>query len=96
MPEFDHTLFPSFAGGVPTLAPLSPLLNEDDARAALTESSSLYFLEDSGLPIPSDKAQKSASVLEPKSSVPQPAAGGDLKLPRQQFDIGSVRRDFPT
>jgi hypothetical protein len=24
-----------------------------------------------------------------------PAAVGDLKLPRQQFDIGSVRRDFP-
>jgi cysteine desulfurase/selenocysteine lyase len=95
MPEFDHSLFPSFTAGVPTLAPLSPLLNEDDARAALTESSSLYFLEDSGLLTASDKAQKSASVPEPKSAISNPAAVGDLKLPRQQFDIGSVRRDFP-
>jgi cysteine desulfurase/selenocysteine lyase len=95
MPEFDRALFPSFAAGVPTLAPLSPLLNEDDARAALTESSSLYFLEDSGLLTASDKAQKNASVPEPKSAMSHPAAVGDLKLPRQQFDIGSVRRDFP-
>ena len=95
MPEFDHALFPSFTAGVPTLAPLSPLLNEDDARAALTESSSLYFLEDSGLLTASDRAQKSASVPEPKSSMSQSSAVGDLKLPRQQFDIGSVRRDFP-
>ena len=95
MPEFDHALFPSFTAGVPTLAPLSPLLNEDDARAALTESSSLYFLDDGGLLTASDRAQKSASVPEPKSSMSQSSAVGDLKLPRQQFDIGSVRRDFP-
>jgi cysteine desulfurase / selenocysteine lyase len=95
MPEFDYSLFPSFAAGMPTLAPLSPLLNEDDARAALTESSSLYFLEDGGLLTASDKAQKNASVPEPKSAMSHPAAVGDLKLPRQQFDIGSVRRDFP-
>ncbi len=95
MPEFDHSLFPSFVAGVPTLAPLSPLLNEDDARAARTESSSLYFLEDSGLLTASGKTQKNASVLEPKSAMAQPTAVGDLKLPRQQFDIGSVRRDFP-
>src|SRR3984957_2214033 len=76
MPEFDRALFPSFAAGVPTLAPLSPLLNEDDARAALTESSSLYFLEDSGLLTASDKAQKNASVPEPKSAMSHPAAVG--------------------
>jgi cysteine desulfurase / selenocysteine lyase len=95
MPEFDRALFPSFAAGVPTLAPLSPLLNENDARAALTEPSSLYFLEDGGLLTASDRAQKNASVPEPKSAMSHPAAVGDLKLPRQQFDIGSVRRDFP-
>jgi cysteine desulfurase/selenocysteine lyase len=95
MPELDHSFFPSFAAGVPTLAPLSPLLNEDDARAALTESSSLYFLEDSGLLTASGKTQKNAAVLEPKSAMAQPGVVGDLKLPRQQFDIGSVRRDFP-
>jgi cysteine desulfurase/selenocysteine lyase len=95
MPEFDHALFPSFAAGVPTLTPLSPLLNEKDARAVLTEPSSLYFLNDSGLLTASDKAQRDASVSEPKSAMSHPAAVGDLKLPRQQFDIGSVRRDFP-
>ena len=95
MPEFDRALFPSFAAGVPTLPPLPPLRNESDARAVLTESSSLYFLDDSGLLTASDKAARNASVPEPKSAMSQPAAVGDLKLPRQQFDIGSVRRDFP-
>jgi cysteine desulfurase/selenocysteine lyase len=81
MPEFDQALFPSFAAGVPTLAPLSPLLNEKDARAALTEPSSFYFL-DSAVPGTTDV-------------MAHPAAVGDLNLPRNQFDIGSVRRDFP-
>jgi cysteine desulfurase / selenocysteine lyase len=81
MPEFDQALFPSFAAGVPTLAPLSPLLNENDARAALTEPSSFYFL-DSAVPGTTDV-------------MAHPAAVGDLNLPRNQFDIGSVRRDFP-
>jgi cysteine desulfurase / selenocysteine lyase len=95
MPEFDRALFPSFATGLPTLAPLSPLLNENDARAALTEPSSLYFLDNGGLLTASDKAAKNASLPEPKSALSHPAAVGDLKLPRNQFDIGSVRRDFP-
>jgi cysteine desulfurase/selenocysteine lyase len=95
MPEFDRALFPSFAAGVPTLPPLPPLRNENDARAALTEPSSLYFLEDSGLLTASDKAARSASAPEPTSAMSHPAAVGDLNLPRQQFDIGSVRRDFP-
>ena len=76
MPEFDEALFPSFEAAVPRLAPLPPLLNENDARAALTDSSSFYFLDQGGLPT-------------------HPAAVGDLKLARNQFDIGSVRRDFP-
>jgi cysteine desulfurase / selenocysteine lyase len=80
MPLFDAA-FPSFEAGVPVLAPLPPLLNEDDARTALTDTSSFYFLEGGGLQTgPAPKA---------------PGAVHDLKLPRQQFDIGSVRRDFP-
>jgi cysteine desulfurase / selenocysteine lyase len=90
MPLFDAALFPSFAAGVPALASLPPLLNEDDARAALTETSSFYFLEDSGLLTGS--APKNATT---KVAVSDPAAERDFKLPRQQFDIGSVRRDFP-
>jgi cysteine desulfurase/selenocysteine lyase len=95
MPEFDRALFPSFATGVPTLPPLPPLLNENDAKAVLTGPSSLYFLDDGGLLTSSDKAAKKASVPEPTSAMSHPAAVGDLKLPRNQFDIGSVRRDFP-
>jgi cysteine desulfurase / selenocysteine lyase len=84
MPEFDRALFPSFDEGVPKLAPLPPLRNENDARAALTDPSSFYFLDE-------------RSLLEaPQGNVlSHPGAIGDLKLPRQQMDIGSVRRDFP-
>jgi cysteine desulfurase/selenocysteine lyase len=94
MPSFDAA-FPSFEAGVPTLAPLPPLRNEDDARAALTETSPFYFLEHGGLLPRSSKAPKYASVPESKAAISHPAAVRDLKLPRQQFDIGSVRRDFP-
>jgi cysteine desulfurase / selenocysteine lyase len=95
MPEFDHTLFPSFEAGVPALAPLPPLRNEDDARAVLTDTSSFYFLPESGLPAASTRAAKTAGLAEPKAAPSHPANIGDLKLPRQQFDIASVRRDFP-
>ena len=81
VPEFDQA-FPSFEAPVPSLAPLPPLRNEDDARAVLTESSQFYFLDGAGLHAPSTHA-------------PTEAAVGDLKLPRNQFDLGSVRRDFP-
>jgi len=87
MPEFDRALFPSFEDGVPKLDPLPPLRNENDARAALTDPSSFYFLDEPGL---LDVSAPQASNL-----LSHPAAIGDLKLPRQQLDIGSVRRDFP-
>ncbi len=87
MPEFDQTLFPSFETGVPKLAPLPRLRNEDDAQAVLTESSPFYFLKGGGLVDRPGNYTKDATT--------HPAAIGDLKLPRQQFDIGSVRRDFP-
>jgi cysteine desulfurase/selenocysteine lyase len=90
MPLFDAALFPSFAAGMPTLPSLPPLLNEDDARAALTETSPFYFLEDGGLLTRS--APKNATT---QAATSDPAAARDFKLPRQQFDIGSVRRDFP-
>jgi len=86
MPEFDHALFPSFEEGVPKLAPLPPLLNENDARAALTDPSSFYFLDERSL---LEMSAPQGNVLS------HPGAIGDLKLPRQQMDIGSVRRDFP-
>jgi cysteine desulfurase/selenocysteine lyase len=89
MPEFGSSLFPPFDLGIPNLAPLPPLRNEDDARAALTASSPFYFLEGGGLP--------TASPDKTGYPVAGPSAPGvgDLKLSRQQFDIGSVRKDFP-
>ncbi len=81
MPEFDQALFPSFEAGVPKLPPLPPLSNEDEARAALTDTSRFYFLDGGG--------------LATSTQAPTDATVGDLKLPRNQFDIGSVRRDFP-
>jgi cysteine desulfurase/selenocysteine lyase len=87
MPEFDRALFPSFEEGVPKLAPLPPLRNENDARAALTDPSSFYFLDERSL--------IDVSAPETSNVGSHPGAIGDLKLPRQQMDIGSVRRDFP-
>lgn len=85
MPEFDRALFPSFEEGVPKLAPLPPLRNENDARVGLTDPSSFYFLD-----------ERSLLEASPANNLQShPAAIGDLKLPRQQMDIGSVRRDFP-
>ncbi len=60
--------------------PLPPLLNENDARAALTDSSSFYFLERGC----GDQRQE-----------PVASAGRRPQASRNQFDIGSVRRDFP-
>ncbi len=91
MPEFDRALFPSFEEGVPKLAPLPALLNENEARAALTDPSSFYFLDERSL--------MDMSPPETSKVISHPGmvggAIGDLKLPRQQMDIGSVRRDFP-
>jgi cysteine desulfurase/selenocysteine lyase len=87
MPEFDRTLFPSFEEGVPELAPLPPLLNENEARAALTDPSSFYFLDERSL--------MDLSTPQANNVSSHPGGIGDLKLPRQQMDIGSVRRDFP-
>jgi cysteine desulfurase/selenocysteine lyase len=87
MPQFDRALFPSFEEGVPELAPLSPLLNENEARAALTDPSSFYFLDERSL--------MDMSAPQTSNVMSHPGTIGDLKLPRQQMDIGSVRRDFP-
>ncbi len=95
MPEFDKALLPSFEQGVPALPPLPPLRNEDDARTVLTDSSSFYFLEGAGLLTQPGNAVKTTPMPAARSGMVHPAAVGDLKLPRQQFDIAGVRRDFP-
>jgi cysteine desulfurase / selenocysteine lyase len=88
-PGLDGSLFRTFEG-VPQIGPLPPLLNQEEAEAALMQASSFYFVDQPGWmdrPVEKGNAESRA--------VAQPAGGVDLKLPRQQFDIGSVRRDFP-
>jgi cysteine desulfurase/selenocysteine lyase len=94
LPEFDLGLFPSFSMGVPALAPLPPLLNEDQARAALTDRPDFYFLNQAA-PAMATPPAVAPPVAENRAISQHPSAVGDLKLPRQQFDIGSVRSDFP-
>ena len=95
MPGFDRALFPSFEEGVPELPPLPPLRNENDARAALTDPSSFYFLDERSL-MDVSSPQQSNLIAHPASGLGSVGGSiGDLKLPRQQMDIGSVRRDFP-
>ena len=87
MPPFEAA-FPSFEMALPDLAAM-PLPTEDEAKAALASVSSFYFLEDAG-------ALSKPVASAGKPGVPeQPTTLPDLNLPRNQFDIASVRRDFP-
>jgi cysteine desulfurase / selenocysteine lyase len=82
LPSMD-TLFES---ALPSIPPLAPLLSEDGVKSALTAASSFYFLENAGLPSETPKVTAAET---------SPALLPDLKLPRQQFDVMAVRRDFP-
>lgn len=88
LPDFD-TMFPPMD---PTFSsiPLSPAFpTQEDVAAALNSATSFYFLQDAGAlskPIPASRTSSSDVRL---------VALPDLKLPRQQFDVASIRRDFP-
>ncbi|WP_158822747.1 family 2A encapsulin nanocompartment cargo protein cysteine desulfurase [Granulicella sp. S156] len=90
LPSFESP-FPLFESVLPATAPLATFPTEDDVMAALNSVSSLYFLEDAGAlskPTTATAAPVSAASISP-SLLP------DLQLPRKQFDVGAVRRDFP-
>jgi cysteine desulfurase/selenocysteine lyase len=57
------------------------------AASAPKSASSFYFLDDAGM--------KTKPVAAPVSDTSRTGSAPDLQLPRRQFDIGSVRRDFP-
>jgi cysteine desulfurase / selenocysteine lyase len=80
-----------FESALPSIPPLAPLLSEDGVKTALTTASSFYFLENAGMPA------KTAATTAPQTNASEarPASLPDLKLPRQQFDVSAVRRDFP-
>jgi cysteine desulfurase/selenocysteine lyase len=87
LPAFD-TMFPSMDPAFSSV-PLSPAFPTEDAAAAFNSASSFYFLEDAGA------LSRPASTNRIGHADLRPAVLPDLKLPRQQFDIASVRRDFP-
>jgi cysteine desulfurase/selenocysteine lyase len=70
---------------------MAALPAEDDVAAALNSVSSFYFLKDAGAlakPVNAKADTPAAAAISP-SLLP------DLYLPRKQFDVDSVRRDFP-
>jgi cysteine desulfurase/selenocysteine lyase len=86
---------PAFDSAIPSFQPLFPAFSSAPAFptaefATAASTSSFYFLEGAG-------TLSKPSVAQPPSSLPdvRPSVAPDLHLPRQQFDVGSVRRDFP-
>jgi cysteine desulfurase/selenocysteine lyase len=84
LPGFERSFSP-FDLAHPEIPALPPLLDEDAARAALTSPSQFYFLPDAG----------TLSQPVAPTTVHEPGVVPDLGLPRRQFDVASVRRDFP-
>jgi len=92
LPDFDLP-FPNFDASLPAIPPLAALGTDDFAKSALNAFSPLYFLEGAGA-----LSQPFAPTLQ---SAPQPAQGyspavvPDLSSIRRQFDVTSIRNDFP-
>jgi len=78
-----------FDAALPAIPGLPEYADEKEAIALTRSATSFYFLEDAG------------TLLKRGGTVPAPASEykpellGDLKLDRNQFDLGSVRHDFP-
>jgi cysteine desulfurase/selenocysteine lyase len=88
LPEFDLP-FPSFEASLPSIPPLAALGTDDSARFALGTLSPLYFLEGAGA-----LSQPVTSGPHPAQSY-SPAVMPDLGSIRHQFDVTSIRNDFP-
>jgi cysteine desulfurase/selenocysteine lyase len=85
LPPFELK-FPSFEAGLPSISSLAEL---PTAEVVHTSQPSFYFLENAALPA-------ATSPNLPQKGIEFPAAQPlDLKFSRQQFDVASVRRDFP-
>jgi cysteine desulfurase/selenocysteine lyase len=88
LPAFDLP-FPNFESSLPAIPPLPALGTDDAAKLALTSASSLYFLEHAGAlsqPIP--------SASQPAQSF-APTVAPEIGAIRGQFDVTSIRNDFP-
>lgn len=88
LPDFDLP-FPNFESSLPNIPELPALGTDDVARASFSAFSPLYFLEHAG------------ALSQPIASAPQPAQSfepqvlPELASVRRQFDVTSIRRDFP-
>jgi len=94
LPDFELA-FPNFEASLPNIPALPALANDDLAKSALSLASPFYFLEHAGAlsqPVPSapfsPNAPQQAQTFEPTVSP-------DLSSVRRQFDVTSIRRDFP-
>ncbi len=90
LPEFGLA-FPHFEAALPNIPGLPALANDDLARFALTAGSPLYFLEQAGT---MSKPVEVASVPTQSRSF-EPSLLPDLGPIRGQFDVTSIRADFP-
>ncbi|MDR3734664.1 MAG: family 2A encapsulin nanocompartment cargo protein cysteine desulfurase [Acidobacteriaceae bacterium] len=88
LPDFDLP-FPNFESSLPNIPELPALGTDDFAKSSFSAFSPLYFLEHAG------------ALSQPIASAPQPAQGfepqalPELNSIRRQFDVTSIRRDFP-
>jgi len=89
MPVFD-TALPSFQPSFPAFSTEPAFPVERFGALALSAPSSFYFLEDAG-----KLSQPITAPGRDNPSIFHSGAVPDLQLSHQQFDIGSVRRDFP-
>jgi cysteine desulfurase / selenocysteine lyase len=90
LPAFE-LVFPTYEASLPNIPPLPVLADDDLAKSALTTLSSLYFMETAGTlsqPIASAAVPRQAQYFEPTLLT-------DLAPVRRQFDVTSIRRDFP-
>jgi cysteine desulfurase/selenocysteine lyase len=88
LPGFDQP-FPNFEAPLPNIPPLAALGTDDVAKLALSGSSPFYFLEHAGA-----LSQPVASMPGPAPSF-TPAVVPNIGNIRGQFDVTSIRNDFP-
>jgi len=96
LPDFNLA-FPNFETSLPTIPPLAALGTEDFAQQSLNAFSPLYFLEGAGAlsqPITSTSQLASQQPPQPAQSF-APSVLPNLALINRQFDVTSIRKDFP-
>jgi cysteine desulfurase / selenocysteine lyase len=96
LPEFGLP-FPNFDAALPNIPPLPALANDDQAKSALSAASSFYFLDQAGaLSRPIESTQTTQKRVEPATQKEADSSLSEiLDAGRRQFDVTSIRRDFP-